>query len=90
MHGEICVYGTDTCEDTTRTRLHLNDLGISYHYINIEKDESAERKVREWNGGRRITPTVVISGSGYTRRLSEPENDELDRALDQQGLTPAA
>ncbi|MFB3917581.1 MAG: glutaredoxin family protein [Terriglobales bacterium] len=90
MSGEISVYGTDTCEDTQRTRRHLNEIGVPYRYINIEKDESAEKKVKEWNGGRRITPTVVLSGAGLTRRLSEPGDEELDRALEQQGLMPAA
>ena len=90
MQGEISVYGTDHCEDTTRTRRHLDELGIFYRYINIDKDDSAERKVHEWNGGKRITPTVVVSGSGITRRLSEPQNQELDQALEQQGMLPAA
>lgn len=89
MQGEISVFGTDTCEDTQRTREHLDRRGISYRYVNIEKDEFAERKVLEWNGGQRITPTVVLSGGGRTQRLSEPDNDELDAALDGQGLTAA-
>lgn len=90
MHGEISVYGVDTCEDTLRTRHHLDEIGLPYRYINIAKDESAERKVKEWNGGRRITPTVVLSGNGRTCRLSEPENEDLDDALEEQGLMPAA
>jgi glutaredoxin len=90
MQGEISVYGVDTCEDTIRTRQHLEERGVPYRYINIAKDEHAERKVKEWNEGKRITPTVVLAGNGRTRRLSEPENDELDSALQDQGLLPAA
>ncbi len=83
MEPEISVYGTDACEDTQRTRQHLDARGIPYRYINIEKDESAEEKVKEWNHGKRLTPTVVISGNGRTQRLSEPENEELDSVLNQ-------
>jgi glutaredoxin len=90
MGGEISVYGTDSCEDTRRTRQHLDAIGVCYRYINIVKDEAAERKVREWNAGQCITPTVVLSGNGRTRRLSEPDADELRDALQQQGLMPAA
>ena len=90
MAGEISVYGRDDCEDTQRTRRHLAQIAVPYRYVNIDKDLAAERKVREWNGGRCITPTVVLSGNGRTQRLSEPEDGELDAALEDQGLLPAA
>jgi glutaredoxin len=87
---EICVYGVDDCEDTQRTRRHLGELGIAFTYINLDKDTDADRKVREWNSGWRLTPTVVIAGRGRTKRLVEPKNGELDDALIEQGYEPAA
>ncbi len=84
MDPEILVYGVDQCEDTQRTRQHLDQRGIPYSYINLDKDEDADRKVKEWNGGRRLTPTVVISGAGRTQRLVEPDNSQLDTALREQ------
>ncbi len=90
MLPEIRVYGVDYCEDTQRTRQHLERRGIPYAYVNLDKDSDADRKVKEWNGGRRITPTVVIAGNGRTRRLAEPANEELDVALHEQGVEPAA
>jgi glutaredoxin len=90
MQPEICVYGVDYCEDTQRTRHHLSARGIAYTYVNLDKDSDADRKVREWNHGRRLTPTVVVSGQGHTRRLVEPENSELDLVLQEHGLQPAA
>jgi mycoredoxin len=84
MQPEISIYGIDSCEDTLRARAHLDRRGIGYRYINIDKDENADRKVREWNYGERITPTVVISGNGRTRRLVEPTNEDLDIAISEQ------
>jgi glutaredoxin len=84
MQPEISVYGVDRCEGTQRTREHLDRRGIAYRYVNVDKDENADRKVREWNHGERITPTVVISGSGRTRRVAEPSNDELDAMISEQ------
>ncbi len=89
MEPEITVYGTDTCEDTQRTRAYLDRRQIAYTYVNIEKDENAERKVVEWNRGRRITPTVVIAGNGHTVRLAEPSDAQLERILGSRDLSAA-
>lgn len=90
MTAEISVYGADWCDDTQRSRRHLEHLGISYRYINVDKDEDASRKVIEWNNGKRLTPTIVISSSAGTVRLAEPSNAELDHVLGQHGLTRVA
>ncbi len=88
--SEIIVYGVDTCADTLRTRKHLDQKGIRYQYVNLEQDEQADQQVKEWNGGRRITPTVLVKGAVRTVRLAEPTNEELDDALQQRGRRPAA
>ncbi len=75
--SRIKVYGADWCEDTQRTRSHLDRLGVDYDYINIEEDEQAARWVRERNDGRERKPTLEING----RVLSTPSNEELDAAL---------
>ncbi len=90
MDPEVLVYGVDQCEDTQRTRRHLNQRGVPYTYINLDKDADADRKVKEWNSGRRITPTVVIAGAGKKIWLTEPDNAELDAALREQGGASAA
>ncbi|MFB3814707.1 MAG: glutaredoxin family protein [Terriglobales bacterium] len=90
MQPEIVIYGVDHCEDTQRTRKHLDERGIEYTYVNLDKDESANAKVLEWNHGRRLTPTVVVSGNGRTQRVAEPENDELDAIIGRLGMDSAA
>ena len=71
------VYGAGWCEDTTRTRSHLDSLGISYQYFDVDADPQAKQWVIQRNGGKQKTPTVDIGG----RILVEPENDELDELL---------
>ena len=88
MDSAIVVYGVDTCEDTTRTRDHLDELGIGYTYVNLDVDAEAERRVREWNNGKRITPTVVLSSASGSKRMAEPENSELDAELQRLHLLP--
>jgi glutaredoxin len=75
--AEVKVYGADWCEDTQRTRKHLDELGVEYDYINIEEDADAARWVREQNNGRERKPTLDING----RVLSVPSNQELEAAL---------
>lgn len=86
MENPITVYGTDTCKDTNRTRRHLDEMGATYRYVNIESDPEAERKVREWNEGKRATPIVVFGDE--SDRLSVPSDSMLDAELDRRGLFP--
>lgn len=81
MQPEITVFGLDDCLDTTRTRRYLNLADIPYTYINLDKDEDADRRIRAWNGGRRVTPTVIVSGSGQSVRLVEPDDTTLLNAI---------
>jgi len=81
MQPEVSIYGFDTCEGTLHARRHLDYRSIDYRYVNLDKDECAMRKVREWNRGSLLTPTVVISGNGRTRRLAQPSPHELDAII---------
>jgi glutaredoxin len=81
MNQDITVYGTDWCGDTVSTRRHLDSAGIQYNYINIDEDEKAEKKVIEFNKGKRRVPLVEIASEHGTRQLSVPSSAELDREL---------
>ena len=80
--ASIKVYGADWCRMTRRTRIHLDQLGVVYEYVNIEKDRDAARWVAAHNGGKEKKPTVDIDG----QVLSTPTNDELDEALRAKGV----
>jgi mycoredoxin len=71
------VYGTAWCAATQMVRRHLDRLGISYVYHDLERDPVAASQVRWWTGGYFSHPTVQIGGD----ILVEPRLDELDSAL---------
>lgn len=82
MNGEIRVYGSEYCGDTKRTRAHLEQRGLPYQWIDIDRDEKAEQHVLGCNDGKRLMPTVEIIVEGnLVNRVAEPENDELDHLL---------
>jgi len=78
----ITVYGADWCEDTQRTREHLDAIGVPYQYVDIETNDRAAAWVKEQNGGKQITPTVRMPGLV----LAEPSDGELDAALRSRGV----
>jgi mycoredoxin len=78
----IKVFGADWCPMTNGTRKHLDNLGLHYEYINVERDENAAQWLREQNGGAERKPTVNIGGTV----LSEPSNAQLDKVLREQSL----
>jgi mycoredoxin len=89
MQDRIRVYGADWCPDTQRTRHQLESLGVPYEYVDVERDEDASEQVKEWNGGRRVTPTVVLpTGNVVTGedRLAAPGDDELEAELRERGI----
>lgn len=81
MEYTITVYGTEWCGDTKRSRAHLEQRGLEYNFIYLEKDDSAAKQVEAWNDGARRTPAIEIKSKGETRLLKVPSNDELDHAL---------
>ncbi len=78
----IKVYGANWCEDTVRTREQLDALGVTYEYINVEKDAAANKHITELNNGKRKTPTVELGG----KILIEPSNEEMENALRAGGM----
>ena len=78
----VRVYGADWCEDTQHARRLLERLGVSYQYVDIERDERAREWVREHNDGRERKPTVDVAG----QILSTPTDHELTSALRERGL----
>jgi len=82
MSERVTVYGADWCGDTRRTLRDLDRAGVGYDYIDIEEDADAEKKVIEFNRGKRRIPLVEIaSDDGEPARLSVPDGSELEKAL---------
>jgi len=79
----VTVYGADSCGVSRAAMAHLDELGVPYAYVDIERDPEAAAWVRERNRGLEIKPTIDIGGEV----LSAPADHVLDGALASHGLT---
>lgn len=78
----ILILGRDTCEDTTRSRRHLESRGIPYEYARVDREPAADEWIRSLNDDMWITPTILIGDPRNPAQiLREPSNDELDEAI---------
>ena len=80
--NKVTVYGANWCGDTKRTLRQLDNLGVAYDYIDVEQYEQASRWVKGQNDGKERKPTVKLG----TEVLSVPSDQELERALREQGI----
>ena len=81
-YPEILILGRDTCEDTIRSRGHLEMLGIPYVYRSVELDADADARNRSYNGGNRITPVILIGDPDHpTAVLIEPSDAILEETV---------
>ena len=71
--GRLLFYGADWCPDCRRAKNYLNDNGIHYQFIDVNKHAWASQKVEEINKGKRIIPTLVLNDIPYTN----PDNQKL-------------
>lgn len=81
MAGRVVVYGADWCGDTVRTKRQLDSAGVAYDFVDIDQDTAGEKKVIEFNKGKRRIPLVEIASETGTRSLSVPSASELSQAL---------
>jgi len=78
----ILVLGRDTCGDTTRSREHLTTRGIALTYLHVDLDPDADAWIRRLNGGKWLTPTILLGDPEQpTLTLREPTNEQLDAAI---------
>jgi len=86
MAWSITLYGATDCDDTERTRHHLNARGVPFHEVNIDDDRTAEQFVIFINGGYRSTPTLVIGEGKLKHVITEPTDAQLEELLAQMGM----
>lgn len=75
----ITVLGSTTCEDTAIVSSRLRALGVPFLDVDIDADAAAAGRVASLNGGRRITPTVVVGDDADVR--AEPTLEALGELL---------
>lgn len=64
--AEIKIYTSKLSADCDQAKEFLDDEGIFYEEINIDKSPAAARFVEQANGGRRIVPTFEVDGTAFS------------------------
>jgi mycoredoxin len=76
--SELTMYSTTWCGYCRRLKLQLDDAGIAYREVNIERDPEAATFVEKVNGGNQTVPTLLYpDGSTATN----PSFAEVKAAL---------
>ncbi|MER2598223.1 MAG: glutaredoxin domain-containing protein [Caldilineales bacterium] len=58
--AEIVMLATPWCGDTRLARRVLDELGITYDFVDFSRDEPAARRVEQITGGFRSSPTILF------------------------------
>ncbi len=61
--GGVVMYCTRWCPDCRVAGEWLEERGIEYTEVDVNASPRAARQVREWAGGRLVTPTFDIDGT---------------------------
>ena len=81
---EIKLYTTSWSADCDQAKQFLDDEGIFYEEVDIEKSPVAARLVEQANGGRRIVPTFDVDGTVFS--LKPFDWRKLQRELERLGV----
>ena len=79
--GNVMLYALSTCGWCQKTKKLLNDLGVDYYYLDIDKSVGEERddamkEVRKWNPVVNF-PTLVIDDIKCITGFKEEEIREV-------------
>ena len=80
--GKIILYALSTCGWCKKTKKFLNELGLAYDYIDVDKLEGQEKDdvkecIREWNP-KCSYPTLVINDKDCVAGF---RGDDIRKAL---------
>lgn len=66
------MYCTAWCSDCRRAKLFLQERGVNFREVNIDKSEEAEQLVLRVNNGRRKVPTFEVQGRYFANSPFDP------------------
>jgi glutaredoxin-like protein len=81
--NQITMYSADWCGDCRRSKRLLDELGVAYDVIDVEKDPTQIEKVMEYNNGAKSIPVVVFSDGTH---MTEPSDPDLRKKLEELNL----
>jgi mycoredoxin len=73
----ITMFGADWCRDCTRTKRQLDELGVSYTYVDLVADPAAADVARDISGRTSIPVVVYPDASHHV----EPSNADVEAKL---------
>jgi len=82
--SDIQVYGTTWCSLTYRVREYLMHARLTYRFLDIDHDHTAQEFVLSAMNGRRRFPLVVVGDDV----IPDPTISELRRVLDAHRISP--
>lgn len=66
------MYTTSWCSDCRRAKLFLNERGVEFEEVNIDRSPKAEALVLQVNHGRRKVPTFEVDGRYFSSSPFDP------------------
>lgn len=82
----IMMYSTAWCPDCRRAKGVMKRLKVDFTEIDVDHDKEGYQVVVDYNGGKRIVPTIFFPDGSV---LVEPSNAELIEKLTSLGLVDA-
>lgn len=79
----VKFYGAMWCGDTRRARSWMDRYKVSYEWVDVDKDKSAEELVKSLNNGFRSIPTLLFPDGS---KLVEPSTKKLEDHVRALGL----
>lgn len=73
----ITMYSTTWCGYCRRLKRQLDEAGIRYEEIDVDRDHAFDQRIMEASGGFRVVPTLEVEGE----LLVNPTIQEVRRAL---------
>ena len=80
---EILFYGAEWCGDCRRSQRQLEDLGVSFTYLDVENNDEY-RDAAIAISGKQSIPVILFDDGTH---LVEPSNPDLARKLRELGIT---
>jgi glutaredoxin len=81
--SKIRMYITRWCPDCFRAKAVLRRLKVDFVEIDVDKDKTGYQIVVEYNGGKRVVPTIFFPDGSV---LVEPSNQTLSEKIIELGL----
>ncbi|MCC2033006.1 glutaredoxin family protein [Microbacterium allomyrinae] len=75
--SSLTVFGADWCRDCVRTKRQLDDLGVSYTYVDLVADPAAADVARDISGRTNIPVVLYPDATHHV----EPSNAAVESKL---------